>query len=104
VRAVSPQLRICNMDRGGSAAEYVDAALAAGSDFVQFRDVPVVDVVAQMPRLRQARARLNYCCTSSPDTVRAWIQAGIDFPLVDDISAAVEVASELGIEPRPRVP
>ncbi len=87
-----------NMQRQGTGAAYVDETIAGQFDFLQFLGGPF-PAAADIVRLKDAGVRINYCCTNDPAMVQWWLKQGIDFPLVDDVAAAVKAASEIGIEP-----
>jgi glycerophosphoryl diester phosphodiesterase len=97
-RAVVPDILICNMERQAEAEAYAETTLAMKAHFIQLLgkgDVPVETV----RRLREAGVRVNYYHDESPEGLRRQWQAGVQFPLVNDLAAAIPIAREYGIEP-----
>jgi len=105
-RAAGPGILICNMERQGDSMAYARETIAMKAAFIQLLgkgEVPVEAVKA----LKAAGVRVNYYHDESPDGLRRQWQAGVDFPLVNDLSSALPVALEAGIpipkfEPRPK--
>ena len=98
-RAVAPKILICNLVRQASRAAYVDHAIAARSDFVQFhymRGAPEPELVE---RAKRAGLRVNYFCDPNGCELPPLFEAGVDFALVDDVAAALREVRALGIEP-----
>ncbi len=96
-RRVAPNILICNMQNQGHDAAYVTDTIERGDQFIQFwRGLPSEQ---DMTRTRDAGVRVNYCCTNDPKMLKRLFDAGIDFPLVDDVGPMVEAAKEFGIEP-----
>jgi len=94
---VEPRILICNMERQGGGAAYVEGTIARRTAFIQLLTRQYS--ADWVPRLKEAGVRVNYCCTDDPAQLRALFAAGVDFPLVDHIQAAMKVAREAGIEP-----
>jgi glycerophosphoryl diester phosphodiesterase len=96
-RRVCPDILICNMDRQGHNTPYVDDTIARKCQFIQlFRSLASPD---DMRRLKEAGVRINYCCTNDPKELERLYDAGVEFPLVDDLATMIEAAKRLGIEP-----
>jgi len=55
-----------------------------------------------MKLLREADVRVNDCHDEALEGRRRQWQTGIDFPLVDEIAAALPIAREFGLTPLPR--
>ena len=91
------RLLLNNMERQSTATEYVDRTIDGRFDFIQFFRDPFPSA-EDIERLKGAGVRINYCCTNDPGQLRDWFDAGIEFPLVDDVAAAMDVAREAGIE------
>lgn len=97
-RGVVPDILICNMERQAASEAYADHTIGMKAAFIQLLgtgDVPV-EVVK---RLRAAHVLVNYYRDESPAGLRRQFEAGVNFPLVDDVARAMPVAIELGIRP-----
>jgi glycerophosphoryl diester phosphodiesterase len=97
-RAAVPEVQVCPLSRQRTRAAYVEHALRLRAQFIQFhwlRGFPEPDLVA---RAREGGLRINYFCAPSDDVAALW-RAGVDFPLVDDVLAALAAAHEVGIAP-----
>ena len=95
---VDQRIMVCNMERLASSEEYVEATIAKKSQFIQLlgRRRVAFDL---LPRLKQNGVRVNYCCTNDPEAIRRLFDAGVEFPLVDDVGGMVEVAAQHGVAP-----
>lgn len=97
-RVVVPDILICNMERQGDSLEYAKETIAMKAQFIQLLgkgDVPVEAVKL----LNKAGVRVNYYHDETPEGLRRQWQAGVDFPLVNDLAPVIPVAREFGIEP-----
>jgi glycerophosphoryl diester phosphodiesterase len=100
-RAAVPEVQLCTLARQRTRALYVEHALRLGAQFIQFhflRGAPEPELVA---RARSGGLRINFFCGPGDDVVALW-RAGVDFPLVDDVPAALAAGRSIGIEPRSR--
>lgn len=97
-RAVVPDILICNMERQNGSLEYAKETIAMKAPFIQLLGKGEVPVEA-MKLLNAAGVRVNYYHDESPEGLRRQWQAGVNFPLVNDLAAAIPVAREFGIEP-----
>ena len=98
-RVVVPNILICNMERQDDSMVYVQATIAMKASFIQLLG-KTGDVPAEIiQRLHQAGVRINYFRDESPEGLRRQWAAGVDFPLVNDLAAAIPIAREFGIEP-----
>lgn len=97
-RTVAPGIRICNMSRQGSAGDYVDHTIQLRSEFIQLaaKQLPN-DLAAWTKRLKEHGVAVNFFGLEQPEELRALFQAGVDFPLVNDVAAGMKVAAEFGI-------
>jgi glycerophosphoryl diester phosphodiesterase len=88
-REAEPRILICGLERKWSRSAYITHCIDSGADFIQFhylRGLPGPGLVA---RAAEAGLRVNFVCNPRrPQLVRAW-QAGIHFPLVDDLAAGL---------------
>lgn len=95
--AVSPQILICNMERQTDPALYVRETLAMKAAFIQFRGSAELPLT-ELARLTAAGIRINcYDSDNSAAALRRQFDAGIGFPLVDDLAKAFPVAAAYGI-------
>jgi glycerophosphoryl diester phosphodiesterase len=101
-RRLAPDVLVCNLVRQRSRLDYVAHCAATGSDFVQLHHLRGRPTAEEMERARDAGLCVNFFCAPdvSPGEVDALLAAGVDFVLVDDVSAALEVAAGHGIERR----
>jgi glycerophosphoryl diester phosphodiesterase len=102
LRKLHPQIVICNLVRKRTRAQYVEHAIATGSDFVQFhhqRGAPEPELVA---RAKSAGLRINYFCNAQSAELGGLFEAGVDFVLVDDLADALAQARTIGIAPLAR--
>jgi glycerophosphoryl diester phosphodiesterase len=99
-RAVHPDVLICDLARGRSRAAYLAHASASGAQFVQFHHLRGTPTPDEMAAARAAGLRVNFFCAPDSD-VAALLAAGVDFPLVDDVLAALGVATRFGVTPLP---
>ena len=100
-REAIPEVQICPLSRQRTRAAYVEHALRLRAQFIQFhwlRGFPEPELVA---RARDGGLRINFFCGPSDDVAALW-RAGVDFPLVDDVPAALSAAAEVGIPLRAR--
>ena len=95
-KEVEPSIMICNMERPEDSTEldYVHDTLRRKSQFIQLHRK--IDE-ASFKSLKEEGVRINFCCTSDAEKLRALFRSGVEFPLVDHTSAMLDVADELGI-------
>jgi glycerophosphoryl diester phosphodiesterase len=88
-REAEPDILICNLERMRSRTAYVSRCIDSGADFIQFhylRGLPDPGLVA---RAAEGGLRVNFVCNPRwPQLLRVW-QAGVHFPLVDDLVAGL---------------
>ena len=97
-RKVHPGILICNMRNQGYDLRYVNESLERGDQFVQLlRDVASPE---NMARLKKAGVRINYFGFDlrHPRRLKRYFDAGVDFPLVDDVEMMMPGAEALGIK------
>ncbi|HEY1084314.1 MAG TPA: glycerophosphodiester phosphodiesterase family protein [Prosthecobacter sp.] len=97
-RAAVPDILICNMERQGGSMGYAKETILMKAQFIQLLgkgDVPVEAVKL----LKDAGVQVNYYHDETAEGLRRQWQAGVDFPLVNDLAPAIPVAREFGIEP-----
>lgn len=97
-RAVAPTLRICNMDRKPDSADYVQAAIAQRSDFIQLRDCANDGrLPAWIAALKASGVRINYFSTNDPAEAARLLALGVDFVLADAVGAVM--SQQAGLDP-----
>ncbi len=97
-REVEPRILICNMERQGNSMDYARATIEAKAQFIQLLgkgDIPSEAVSL----LKAAGVKVNYYHDETPEGLRRQFGGGVDFPLVNDLVAAIPIAREFGIEP-----
>ena len=95
-----PGIKICNMDRQESAEEYVAATINARTEFIQLlKKSDYSDFAASVKQLKEKGIKVNYYGTDSPEELKMLFEAGVDFPLVNNIVQTIDAARGLGIEP-----
>lgn len=98
-RAAAPGILICNMERQGGSEVYVDDTIARGAAFIQIFATPVDRLPPLVAKLKARNIRINYYGQESAEMQRGLFKAGVDFPLANDLAAALRVAAEFGIAP-----
>lgn len=93
-REVAPEIKICNMERQGGAAAYVDDTIARKAQFIQLAGTPVDLLAPLVAKLKSAGIRINYFGGEDPALLRRLFEAGVEFPLVNDVAAGLVVAGE----------
>jgi glycerophosphoryl diester phosphodiesterase len=95
-----PGIKICNMDRQESAEEYVAATISARTEFIQLlKKSDYTDFAASVSQLKESGIKVNYFGADSPEELKMLFEAGVDFPLVNDIVHTLPAVRDLGIEP-----
>ncbi len=99
IKKIYPRVKICNMERRDNSNQYVIETIALGSEFIQLKERadPLLPVLTK--KLKQNGIYINYYGTNSGEKLKQLFAAGVDFPLVDDVSSMMKVAWELGIAP-----
>lgn len=95
-RLAVPEILLCNMERQSAAIDYIRETIAMRADFIQLRGKGEIDP-AHCRMLHDAGVRINYYEAVSPERARRLFDAGVDFPLVNDMAAFVPLAKELGL-------
>jgi len=98
-----PQIMICNMERKKSSETYVAETINAKCEFIQLlKKSEYVDFKASVQQLKWNGVRVNFYGTDSPDEIKALFDAGVAFPLVNDIVNTMEAIKDLGINIKER--
>ncbi|MEE3371872.1 MAG: glycerophosphodiester phosphodiesterase family protein [Planctomycetota bacterium] len=95
-KRVNRSVMICNMQDQGNSRKYVDETIAMQADFIQLFGGNSVDP-AHTRLLRSRRVAINFCCSNKSEQVAALFKSGVEFPLVDRVSAMLKVADQAGI-------
>ena len=98
-RSIDPTIMICNMVRDDSSWEYVDATIALKADFIQLIYPFKPEFSEYTKKLKEHGIRINYFGTDSYEEMRDLYDAGVEFPLVNNITAMMKEAEKLGIQP-----
>jgi glycerophosphoryl diester phosphodiesterase len=98
-REAVPEIVICNMERQGSARDYVRQTILAKTAFIQLTASDYPEFADDVQSLNRAGIKVNYFGTDSPEKIKLLFDAGVDFPLVNDIVHTISVVRELNIEP-----
>ena len=98
-REAVPEILICNMERQGSAREYVRQTIAAKTAFIQLKTSDYPEFAADVQSLKRAGIKVNYFGTDSPEKIKMLFEAGVDFPLVNDIVHTMDVVRKLKMKP-----
>jgi glycerophosphoryl diester phosphodiesterase len=88
-----PEVLICNMERRPDWMQYARETVGMGAQFIQLRGSGEIDE-AVMKYLLKHQVRVNYYHDETPDGLRRLWQAGVHFPLVNDLPAALKVWRE----------
>ena len=87
VRKLYPQVMICNMERqGGDVSRYIRETIEQKCKFIQLTQLCSPE---EMQQLKSAGVKVNFFGVRSPEHCRQLFEAGVDFPLVDDIELYV---------------
>ncbi len=98
-REAVPEILICNMERQESARVYVNQTIHAKTAFIQLTKSDYPEFAEDVQALKQAGIKVNYFGTDSPEEIKMLFEAGVDFPLVNDIVHTVDVLRELKMKP-----
>jgi glycerophosphoryl diester phosphodiesterase len=99
-RAVAPTIKICNMERQGGNQAYADQTIALKADFIQLAGPVAPGLKEICEKLSEHNVKINYFGVESVEGVRALFQAGVQFPLVNDLAGHAKTAEEFGIVKR----
>ena len=98
-RSVSDKILICNMERQSGGLDYVEGTIAMGADFIQLKGPVTPDFKNYAKSLHEKGIGINFFGTDDPAMFKQLFDLGIEFPLVNDIVAAMEHADKFGIVP-----
>lgn len=97
-RAARPEILLCDLDRRRTRADYIANAAQSGAAFIQFHHLRGLPKPEEVAAAHRAGLRVNFFCAPETDLV-ALFEAGVDFPLVDDVKAALAVGAAFGVHP-----
>ena len=97
VRKINKELKICCMDRGNSAEEYIKNTIDSDADFIQLteREFPILDQV--IPILKKNDIKINFYYADSSNKMKKLFDAGVDFVLCNNVEQLVEEAREANL-------
>jgi glycerophosphoryl diester phosphodiesterase len=98
IKKIDHHIKICNMERRDNSGQYVIETLAFNSDFIQLKECADPFLSILIPQLKQNGVRINYFGTNSTEKLKQLFTAGVDFPLVDNVSGLMKIVKELGIK------
>jgi glycerophosphoryl diester phosphodiesterase len=98
IHEIDPRIQICNMERRDNSNRYVTETILMNADFIQLKERADPFFPELIQNLKQRGIRINYYGTNSAEKLKQLFAAGVDFPLVDDVSGMMKVADELGIK------
>lgn len=95
-KEVSPEIKICNMERfGKDVSKYIAKTIEWNSEFIQL--AYEVGTPEEMKRLKEAGIRINFFGVRSLEHFRQLVEAGVEFPLIDNYTQYLPLAIELGL-------
>lgn len=99
-RAVVPGILICNMESKyrKSIVEYAKGTIDMKAQFLQLVDESQLQP-ALLSNLKQHKVAINYFFAPTPVEMHRYFKAGVDFVLVNSITAFMPLAKEEGIAP-----
>ncbi|WP_073093701.1 glycerophosphodiester phosphodiesterase [Cyclobacterium lianum] len=96
-RKASASILICNMERLSGGEDYVTTTIGMEANFIQLRGAIRNEFKDYTADLHRKGIKVNYFGTDEPEAFRTLFELGVDFPLVNDIAAAMEQAEKFGI-------
>ena len=92
-KEVSPTMMICNMERSGEdVSRYIRETIEWKCDFLQLTQLGTPE---EMKALQDAGVRINFFSAQNPEHFRKLVEAGVNFPLVDNMGAFLETARDV---------
>jgi glycerophosphoryl diester phosphodiesterase len=92
-KEVTPKIMICNMERREEdVPRYIRETIEWKCDFLQLTQLGTPE---EMKALKDAGVRINFFPARDPQHFRELVEAGVDFPLVDNMGAFLETAREI---------
>lgn len=96
-KKVDPRIRICNMqNQRGPSSSYPQETIAMRAEYIQifgWHDC----LPEACAKLRSHGVTINYFGTSDPAMFKRLIEAGVQYPLTDNLDAMIAVLRDLGV-------
>jgi len=96
---IESKINICNMDRQESTWDYVHMTVDLNAEFIQLKGVIAPAYREFVQYLKTHGVKINYFGTDQAAEISLLFEYGVDFPLVNNIEASIEISSNLGIFP-----
>lgn len=97
---VDSRILICNMERQDSSELYVNETITMKAIFIQLLKGRLDNKLGEYThKLKANGVNINYYGTNSADELKKLFAAGVDFPLVDEVSKMIKAAADMGIPP-----
>ena len=95
---VCPDILICNMERqDGDMQKYINDTIERKCQFIQL--LWKVASPEEMKRLTEAGVRINLFQGETVKSLKEAYEAGVNFPLVNDIEPVLKEAEKYGVKP-----
>ncbi|MCX6167704.1 MAG: glycerophosphodiester phosphodiesterase family protein [Ignavibacteriales bacterium] len=98
VKMINPKIKICYMERGNSTDDYVKGAIEVKANSIQLTAEAFSDITNYVSTLKKHGISVNYYYAKSKDELKTLLEAGVDFPLVNDVKDMLQEAAIFGIE------
>lgn len=93
-----PEIKICNMERqGGDVPRYIRESIEWKCEFLQLTKLGTPE---EMQNLRKVGVKINFFHARNVEQFKQLVEAGVDFPLVDDFPKFMDAAREVGMLPK----
>ena len=96
-REVCPDIFICSMEGRNDTPAYVNDTIKKKCRFIQLRKK--VASPEEMRRLKAAGVSINLYQGPKVKSLKKAFEAGVDFPLVNDVERAMKEAKKYGVKP-----
>lgn len=98
-RKIDPRIQICNMDRQQNSMDYANETIETKAQFIQLLGEGNV-LPSVIFKLRKHGIHINYYRADTPEILCKLFDAGVNFPLVNDLEPMIKAAYEkMGIIP-----
>ena len=98
-QAVNLRILICNLERQRDSWAYVEQTISLKAAFIQLCGSISTNFPSYVKALKKNGVRINYFGAVPPEQLRSLFELGIEFPLVNDLPAALKATAALGIVP-----
>ncbi|MBN2010542.1 metallophosphoesterase [candidate division KSB1 bacterium] len=99
IKNINPEIMICNMERKERTEQYVQESIAMNANFIQLTRRADLQLSHHVENLKTHQITINYYGADTPEKLRTLFTASVNFPLVDDVAAMMQIAGEFGIQP-----